>query len=375
MTNYISSDIRYRMTTPQEHLEQITQMEENEKKVHPEFFNSPEAESPKKKKKWWLWLIIVLALLIIAVFSYLILIDSSLKKIIIGRRPNPLAEVEKILSPDLLKGELEGDVNVLFMGMRGEGEEFPYATNAVMLINYDVNQNAINTISFTRDLLVPVKGEARKIGTICELAGSNPLNCTELAEEVLENVTGIPVHYTVIADFTGFINMVDDVNRIEVNLKGKSAQYPFLKEKEFDTARDPNPEIFHLNGQQALTFVRWPKNAVPDFGRIERQQIFINAAEGQLMNPGLLLNPMKLKALLETGADHARTNFQIWEMVRFANYAGNAEINKYSLNTDPNAKGGILVPSGKGDNSLVPLDGANNFGSIHKFIDTIVKAN
>lgn len=364
------------MTTPEEHVEEIDRMEKVEKQTHPEFFNdNAQDEKPKRKRRPWFWLLIFLAaLLVILAFYYFLVIDSSLNKLI-GRHPNPVNEAENLISPDLLKGEAEGDVNVLFMGMNGEGDKYPYATNAIMLANYDTAKKSINTVSFTRDLLVPARGETRKINSICELVGENPLNCIDIAREVLEEITGIKMHYIFLADFQGFISMIDNTSRIKIDLKGKSKEYPFLKDNEFDSARDENPEIFHLNGEQALIFVRWPKDVVPDFGRIERQQIFMRETEKQYMNPSLLLNPIKLKALLETASDHARTDFQIWELAKFANYAASAELNKYSLSSDVNSQGGILKDSGKGDHSYVTIDGTNNFDSLKKFLNTIIAEN
>jgi len=365
------------MTDPDEKIEGIAETEKIERREHPDFFNDPVEEIPEKKrrKKWWFWLILLLILIFLLFILYLLDLSNTATKIFLGRRPNPLTEIKNIIGPDMLKGENEGDINVLFVGMRGDEEEYPYATNAITLVNYDANKEIVNTISFSRDMLVPVKGEPRKVNSICELAGAKPLDCTGLATEVFENVTGLKIHYTFIADFNGYIDIIDDTQRIDVNLKGKAGEYPFLKDKEFDSARDINPEIFHLNGAQSLIFVRWPKDVIPDFGRIERQQIFLSAASEQILSPSLILNPVKLKSVLEIGAEHLRTNFQLWEILKFSNLVKGASINKYSLNTDLSAKGGLLKATGRSDHSLASIDGENNFDSIHKFFNTIVAEN
>jgi anionic cell wall polymer biosynthesis LytR-Cps2A-Psr (LCP) family protein len=56
----------------------------------------------------------------------------------------------------------------------------------------------------------------------------------------------------------------------------------------------------HLDGARALDFVRQRRNLPGgDLGRIKRQQAFLKALAGQVMESGTLANPLKLNAFLE----------------------------------------------------------------------------
>ena len=59
-------------------------------------------------------------------------------------------------------------------------------------------------------------------------------------------------------------------------------------------------ETHHLDGARALDFVRQRHNLPGgDLGRIKRQQAFLKALAGQVVDRGTLANPLKLNAFLE----------------------------------------------------------------------------
>jgi anionic cell wall polymer biosynthesis LytR-Cps2A-Psr (LCP) family protein len=71
------------------------------------------------------------------------------------------------------------------------------------------------------------------------------------------------------------------------------------------TVRDPARQVVwpvrthHLDGARALDFVRQRHNLPGgDLGRIKRQQAFLKALAGQVVDRGTLANPLKLNAFL-----------------------------------------------------------------------------
>jgi anionic cell wall polymer biosynthesis LytR-Cps2A-Psr (LCP) family protein len=72
------------------------------------------------------------------------------------------------------------------------------------------------------------------------------------------------------------------------------------------TVRDPARKLVwpagthHLDGARALDFVRQRHNLPGgDLGRIRRQQAFLKALAGRVVDRGTMANPLKLNALLE----------------------------------------------------------------------------
>lgn len=112
--------------------------------------------------------------------------------------------------------------------------------------------------------------------------------------ELVQQLTGVPVHHIAVVDFQGFKQVVDALGGVEVCLNNPVYDPAAKLELPAGTSL--------VQGEDALAFVRARKSLGDgsDIGRIERQQAFLSSAIRKATDTGLLLNPAKMYSVLDT---------------------------------------------------------------------------
>ncbi|HEY3313905.1 MAG TPA: LCP family protein [Bacillota bacterium] len=105
-----------------------------------------------------------------------------------------------------------------------------------------------------------------------------------LAKASVSKLLGVPIDYYVKIDLTGAAKLIDILGGVDLTID-RPMDYD-------DPAQDLHihlsPEPQHLDGEQAMGFVRWRSDGLGDIGRISRQQQFIKAIAAQVMTPAVL---------------------------------------------------------------------------------------
>jgi LCP family protein required for cell wall assembly len=156
-----------------------------------------------------------------------------------------------------------------------------------MLVHLPADRGRIYLVSFPRDAWVPIQGQGKaKLNAAFSFGGPPLLIAT------VERLTGVRVDHFAILDFEGFRSMTDALGGVDVHVTR--------------TVWAPAQKVLwpagthHLDGARALDFVRQRHNLPGgDLGRIKRQQAFLKALAGQVVDRGTLVNPLKLNAFLE----------------------------------------------------------------------------
>jgi len=156
-------------------------------------------------------------------------------------------------------------------------------------------------LSIPRDTRVLISGRARKINEILPRYGQNVLR------SLLEDLLNIQISRFVEVDFQGFINVIDAVGGVEIDVE-KPMHYDDNWGKvhiHFD------PGKHNLDGREALNYVRFRADAAADLGRIKRQQQFIKVMVEKLMQPGTVV---KLPQIISEAYAHVKTDFSLAEL-------------------------------------------------------------
>jgi LCP family protein required for cell wall assembly len=159
--------------------------------------------------------------------------------------------------------------------------------DTIMLVHLPADRDRAYLVSFPRDAWIPIQGHGNaKLNAAFSFGGPPLLIAT------IERLTGVRVDHFAILDFEGFRSMTDALGGVTVQVAR--------------TVRDPARQVVwpagthHLDGARALDFVRQRHNLPGgDLGRIKRQQAFLKALAGQVVDRGTLVNPLKLNAFLE----------------------------------------------------------------------------
>ncbi len=239
-------------------------------------------------------------------------------------------------------GELEGTLNVLVVGSDtreglteqqllelGTEDDGSRLTDTIMIVQISPAREKAVVVSFPRDLRVDYPGEgAVKINSVQARGGPNAL------VEVVEDFSGLDLDHYVEINMAGFLNLADTLGGVEVCL-----DEPLVDEY---AGVDLPAGCQSLDSVDALGFVR--SRRVPteqfgaaDFGRIAKQQYYLRQAMSQATDLGTLVNPLKVKRLIDAVGSSVTTSTELGltDMYRIANTLKGVTADDVILRTVP----------------------------------------
>jgi LCP family protein required for cell wall assembly len=230
----------------------------------------------------------------------------------------------EIRTPDV---ESKDRINILFMGIdQRPGESTACRTDTMILISVNPRDMSVSLLSIPRDLWVPIPGRAEDRintahywGEVDDYPGGGPA----LAKHTVRYNFGVPVHYYVRLNFTGFERIIDAIGGIDVNVPETiyDTQYPG-ENYEYTTLEIPAGQ-HHFDGEMALKYARTRKgNGDGDFSRMKRQQQVILAVRDQVLSlPNLPHLVMQLPQLAREMGDSLDTDIPPDVMFTLAKWA------------------------------------------------------
>ncbi len=224
--------------------------------------------------------------------------------------------IEKIESND-------GRVNILLLGRADEDHAGSELTDTIIVASVGIDKPGVTLISIPRDVWIP---EIRaKINSAYYWGNQKePKEGLNLSKSTVSNILSIPVHYSLVVDFSGFKNVIDVLGGIEVDVQNSfvDEKYPITgKENDlcdgdktfkcrYETIKFEKGKQM-MSGDTALKFVR-SRNAEGDQGtdiaREGRQQLVISAIKEKALSPEILLSPKKIRGLIEVALDSLETD-------------------------------------------------------------------
>ncbi len=307
----------------------------------------------KLKRHWWKWLLGLLVLGGIAVFA---LLSVQVTRI----TSNPF-------SWGKLKGEADGRVNILLLGVGDPGHAGEDLADTNMVISLDTKNDKVAMISIPRDLRVKIPGYGSQKINNAHAEGDIPL-----AIKTVEQTLDIPIHYYVRANFSGLKQAVDAVGGVDINVTDRlyDPEYPCDKNESRSCGFKLNPGQIHMDGALALRYARCRKGTCgDDFGRALRQQQVLQAVRTKAMSLDTLANPAKLNALLGSAANNIKTDLSINNMMRlndFSKKLSDGSTINVVFSLKPN---GFLISDPGGTSDLLPAGGS--FSSIQNFVANV----
>lgn len=277
-----------------------------------------------------------------------------------------------------------GVTNFLIMGMRGEGSDSPDLTDTVMVFSYNHDTKKPSLISIPRDLWIP--SLKTKINAVYHYGQqASPSAGIALSQAAVLEITGLPIHYTSLVNFTLFQKIIDLVGGVEVQnpeaftdslypIEGKENAMPISAR--YETVSFLAGPI-HLDGVTALKYVR-SRHASgdqgTDFARSNRQKLVINSLLQKYLSPDFLLNQQKVKLLFSLISNNLITNISpslYPTLAKLALDIKSTPINQIALTDLPDDKGVKILynpPVSKyyGEWVLVPKD--NNYNALKQYI-------
>ncbi len=206
--------------------------------------------------------------------------------------------------------------------------------DAIHIVAINPAAKAGTVLNFPRDSYVEVAGRgADKINAACVVGGG-----AGVMVETLKKLTGIPIQYYAITEFTHFRSFIDELGGIDVDVPYEMRDVPY-------SGANFNKGTQRMDGGQALAFTRnrhdTPKG---DFSRTENQGLFILAALKKFRAEAT--DPHRIFDYVKAARRHADISIPVPELIKLALLAREidpASLRSVTLNGSTGAAGGASV--------------------------------
>lgn len=234
-------------------------------------------------------------------------------------------------------------INILLIGQdrrEGEGRQ---RSDSMILCTINTKTKTLTMTSFMRDLYVQIPGYSPNKMNACYQIGG-----MDLLDACLETNFGVTVDGNVEVDFSGFMDVVDMMGGVEIELNQSEANYLNRRgnwDVDDSTAGTWNLQagVNHLTGEQALAYSRIRYVGNGDFERTERQRKVLSAMVEQSRD----LSIPQLNGLLQAALPLLTTDLSNQEIIGYA------------------AKVFTILPDLKIDTQRVPADGTWEYAVIN----------
>jgi LCP family protein required for cell wall assembly len=245
-------------------------------------------------KRWtWVTLVALLVLLVVWSFAGYLSVRSGVKAAN-DRLPSGTAAVLQKQNSLLLSGS----TNILLLGTdhstNGQaGREADQHSDSMMLLHTDPSRHRLVYLSVPRDLRASIPGHGeQKINAAMQIGGP------KLAVQAADALFGpdLPVNHVVVVDFGAFVDLIDAIGGIDVNVPEN------ILSNRFDCPYSTSTRCGqwegwrfdkgtqHMDGHRALIYSRIRENrlnpADTDVSRGQRQQQVMQAALSKLASVG-----------------------------------------------------------------------------------------
>lgn len=224
-------------------------------------------------------------------------------------------------------------VNILVMGKSGGGRDGADLTDTMILVSVSLGTPGIKMVSIPRDIWIPEIRAKINSAYFWGKTGTPYFSSQEtgggisFAKKIVGEVTGQPIQYGVVIDFSSFEDIVDALGGIEVDVENGFTDrlYP-IGGRENDTCQGDldfacryevvifNPGLQIMDGKRALKFVR-SRHAEGDEGtdiaREARQQKVIGAIKNKAIQPKTILSPRTGVAMFSIIKKYVETDIDL----------------------------------------------------------------
>jgi len=219
--------------------------------------------------------------------------------------------------------------NILFLGVdEGEpGRPFDGTrSDTIIIISIDPKTKTINTISVPRDSKVYLPGDrgVNKINSAHAIGG------VKMTKETIEVTLGIRVDRYIVVHDQAVREIVDAMGGIDLYVEKDMRYNDYAGKLHINLTKGEH----HLNGEEAVGYLRFRHDPLGDIGRTGRQQWFLRALAHKLKDPLFIT---KVPDILSTTKKYVKTDMSIYEMSQYAALIKTIDMDRIEISTLPGA--------------------------------------
>jgi LCP family protein required for cell wall assembly len=364
-----------------------------------------------KSRKWWITAGVILAALFISGEIAFWKIETTLNKISVKGESIGSIVQAGIGSQNQIKGESEGRINVLLLGILGANHQGGgLNTDTIMVASISPKENKMSLVSIPRDLWVtdPGKDTKSKINAVYAYGEEKgPGQGITDIESMVSDIAGIPIHYAAMVSTDGFKQLIDTLGGVEVELAkpfNESSQFTDIQVCDSDAYTIPTGEFQYkkdkkkkivaqyplcknshpecggtfslpagkstLSGEKALCFIR-SRYLTSDFERAKRQQLVLQQLRQKVVQLNLA-DFAKVNSILDNLGDNVKTDMQLWEMRKlFDLYNGMDNPKIYQRVLEDSKEGLLYSPDKTPETGFILLPRGDNYDKIRILFQNI----
>jgi len=226
------------------------------------------------------------------------------------------------------------NVPYTFLGPNGQQQHNGFLSDTIIIASIDQKTKKVSMVSVPRDTWVSLPSwqdfpasqgkinSAYSLGDLYDYPGGG----LALAENVISDKLGIPIHYGVRIDFDGFRKLIDTLGGVDITVERSFDDYEYpIEGKESADCSDGtyscrfkhlhfDAGLTHMNGETALGYSRSREGTNgegSDFARARRQQKVIQAVFKKAMSLNNFLDPIKLNNMSREFGESIESNFDL----------------------------------------------------------------
>lgn len=274
-----------------------------------------------------------------------------------------------------LKGYDDDRVNLLLFGIGGAGHDGPYLTDTIIIASIKPSTGQIALISVPRDLSAKIPGYGQ---TKINLAASQGLKNGEsgpaFATEIISDTLDIDIHYYAQVDFKAFVEIVDYVGGMRVNVDRSftDEMYPSYKNG-YQTVSFASG-IQTMDGETALSYARsrhGNNGEGSDFARAKRQQKIIFALKEKILSASTLANPIRISKIISSLEEHIETDMKFADIMYFLKLLRGLEVNQVITAVLDDSPNGFLKANFTESGAYILEPKTGNWDAVKDYIKNV----
>lgn len=178
--------------------------------------------------------------------------------------------------------------NIALFGLDRRGSE-ACRTDTIIITSIDKANSRIKLTSLMRDMYIDIPGKRKnRINAAYAYGGPG------LAINTINQDFNMDIKYFASIDFKGVKKLIDSFGGVDINVK--KGEIPYINSN--SNFKISSPGMQHLNGEQALAYMRIRHYGNGDYERTERQRTVLTTLFGKVRKSGVLKFPSLVSAVL-----------------------------------------------------------------------------
>lgn len=238
-----------------------------------------------------------------------------------------------------LPSDENGYINLLLIGQGDKDHDGQDLTDTIIVASIDPeNSKSAVLLSLPRDVyfLKTAKMDKGKLNSFYRdyksyLKYNRSMEPEEAAVEALREIgtevgrnLGMEIHHTVKVNFTAFVETVDALGGIDIEVPENIVDTEYPDENFGYETFTLNKGTQHLDGKTALKYAR-SRHSTSDFSRSARQQQLLRSIGHKSKENGFLKDPDFITQMIHTLSQNVETTMSLREMIGLADVARKLE--------------------------------------------------